>query len=394
MTERIKGTQRAKFFFMLGRNIIGPFFKKTIDFHGKAYRIDEQPFILFANHGDNLDAAHELISIKRYMRFVVSDHLTRKKSMAMFLQFLAAPIVYHREKGSDALYNEIVRSIKCGKNVAMHLEGGKTNNGETGYISRRNATLVKECGCALITYRNMGGYMKTPRWAKNKRKGPSYGEIVNIYSKEQIRRMSEEEIFAHILEDLHFNAYDYQRQSPKKYMAEKPAESAEIILYGCPKCRGIGTLKSENDTIKCNCGFKAVIDDYGFWHSEDMAFDDIVSWDRYQKELLQDITDFTKSTDSLLFSDNSQIIYSVENGEKILKSEDSEIVLYANCFEILSQKDKITIPLERIKQITTSSVMNLMIVTDDEYYEIKSTFPRSATKYIVAVRYLQGKENK
>lgn len=125
-----------------------------------------------------------------------------------------------------------------------------------------------------------------------------------------------------------------------------------------------------------------------------MAFDDIVSWDRYQKELLQDITDFTKSTDSLLFSDNSQIIYSVENGEKILKSEDSEIVLYANCFEILSQKDKITIPLERIKQITTSSVMNLMIVTDDEYYEIKSTFPRSATKYIVAVRYLQGKENK
>ena len=38
--------------------------------------------------------------------------------------------------------------------------------------------------------------------------------------------------------------------------------------------------------------------------------------------------------------------------------------------------------------------MTLLIVTDKVYYEIHSKKPRSATKYVVAVRYLSGKENK
>ena len=46
--------------------------------HNEKIHIDDQPFVLMANHGDNLDVALELTGIRRYMRFVMSDHLMRK----------------------------------------------------------------------------------------------------------------------------------------------------------------------------------------------------------------------------------------------------------------------------------------------------------------------------
>ena len=73
-----KGSTRAKFIIFGARNIIGPIFKKVCNMHNEKIHIDDQPFVLMANHGDNLDVALELTGIRRYMRFVMSDHLMRK----------------------------------------------------------------------------------------------------------------------------------------------------------------------------------------------------------------------------------------------------------------------------------------------------------------------------
>ena len=389
-----KGSTRAKFIIFAGRNIIGALFKKICNLNNEKVYIDEEPFILMANHGDNLDAAIEITGIRRYMRFVMSDHLLRKPIMRTLLNIVASPIVYHREKGSDSLYNEVVRNLNAGVNVAIYIEGGKTNNGETGYISKRNATMVKEGNCALVTYRNKGGYLKVPRWADNKRKGPSYGELVNIYSKDDIRKMTEDELYEHILEDLYFNDYEEQRKSPQKYIAENPAQSAEIVLYCCPGCKAMGTLTSKGDKIFCSCGFEAKIDDYGFWHSPDMDFDDIVRWDKFQKGVLKELTEAKRGTYSLLFEDTNQIVYSLdENGNRVLKTSDACISLFGDCLKISGADFNDILPFENIKKIKTASKMTLLIVTDKAYYEIHSKKPRSATKYQVAVRFLQGKEN-
>ena len=390
-----KGYRRSQFIIFAARNIIGPIFKKVCNMHNEKVHIDEQPFILMANHGDNLDVALEQTGIRRYMRFVMSDHLMRKSAMRVLINFLASPIVYHREKGSDSLYNEVVANLNAGVNVAIHIEGGKTNNGETGYISKRNAQMVKDGNCALVTYRNKGGYLKIPRWADNKRKGPTFGEVVNIYSKEEVQKMSIDELYSHILEDLQFNVYDEQRINPQKYTAENPAQSAEIILYVCPKCKAVGTLKTKSDKIFCSCGFEAKIDDYGFWHSEDMYFDDIVRWDKFQKGVLKELTESKKGTDELLFEDTEQTIYSLDkNGNRVLKAESACISLFGDCFEISDEGFTDMIPIESIKKISIAAKMNLLIVTDKTYYEIHSHKPRSAIKYVVAVRYLLGKENR
>ncbi len=391
--EKRKGYHRSKFIVFAARNIIGPPFKKMCGIECDKVRIKEEPFILMANHGHNFDAAAELAGVRNFMRFVMSDHLTRKPIMRVLLNFLATPIIYHREKGSDSLYNEVVDNLNAGINVAIHIEGGKTSNGETGYISKRNAQMVKDGNCALVTYRNKGGYLKSPRWAENKRSGKISGEVVRVYSREELDKMSVDEIYEHIKEDLSFNIYDEQKSNPQIYSADNPAESAEIILYACPKCKEIGTLTSKNDKLFCKCGFEARVDDYGFWHSKDMYFDDIVRWDKFQKGVLKELTDSKKGTDELLFGDSDQIVYTLVNENSVLQSENGNIALYGDRIEITAENSIDSIPIEKIKKISIASKMNLLIVTDNCYYEIHSKHPRSAIKFVVAIRYLKGKEN-
>lgn len=399
MTDQIKetkkGYRRGQFLFFLARVFLRIPFCKLYRFKGKSYRVKEEPFLLFANHTDNMDPAYELANIRRYIRFVVSDHLTRKASLRIILRVLAAPIIYHREKGSDVLYDEIIRNLHAGINVGVFIEGAKSNTGETGFISKRNAQLVKDGNCGLVTYKNKGGYMKSPRWADNKRKGPSFGEVVNIYTRDELQKMTVDEIYEHILEDLYFNAYEEQRINPHKYIAENPAQSAEIILYVCPKCKKIGTLTSEGDKISCSCGFCARIDDYGFWHSDDMEFDDIVRWDRFQKGVLKELTDKKKGTDELLFSDGRQTVYTLDSktGNRVPQGEKALLSQFGDRIELKYGDKNIIMPLSEIRSIKIAAKMNLLIVLDDCYYEIHSEIPRSATKYVVATRFLLGKEN-
>ena len=391
-----KGVLRSQLLIFTLRTIVKRPAVKILRFTDKEVKIKpkDMPYLVFANHTYALDPIFIIKTMKRFVRFVMSDHVIRSGVVGKIYIFLDTPIIFEREKGTDPLFKDIVDNIKAGVNVAMYPEGCLTITGETGFISKRNATLVKECNCTFVTYRAKGGYFKKPRWAKNGRKGPLSGEVVNIYTKEQIQQMSEDEIYAHILEDLYFNIYDEQRINPAEYIGDDPAEYAETILYGCPRCKEIGHLRTKCDKIFCSCGFEANVDNYGFWHSDDMEFDNIPDWDKFQKALIKSITDEKSGTSEILFSDNEQKIYSIENSEMITLSENGTINLCGDKVEIITEKETTAIPLTHINSVKVSGQMNLLLVTEKGYFEIRSSYPRSATKYIVAIRYLQGKENK
>lgn len=387
-----KGYTRGRVFLFLGRKLLAkPVFSK-INFNYEKTPVSETPFLLFANHTSNLDSGYDFVTLDTYIRFVAGDHVVSHGIAGKMLQFFGAPLVKNRNESTDVLFEKIKANIKAGINVGVHVEGGKTHNGETRFISKRNAVLVKECNCALVTYRHIGGYFKSPRWAKEKRKGPSYGEIVNVYTKEQIQKMSVDQIYQAICTDLYVNEYEEQGKRMNEYICENPAENVEITLYACPKCQAVGTLYSEKDTVYCNCGFKANVDNYGFWHSDDMQFDNIVDWDKYQKNVLYDLIAKSGSKD-LLFDDANQTVYKIEGGKSKLISENSTLSLYKDRLSINSQDKNIVIPIKHIANVVCVSKMSLLVVTNNNYYKIDCSAPRSATKYMVAIRHLQGKEN-
>ena len=120
----------------------------------------------------------------------------------------------------------------------------------------------------------------------------------------------------------------------------------------------------------------------------------IVEWDKFQKELLRNVIEEKKGTTELIFEDDNQLISEVQNADSTLLSENAKLQLFADKILITKEKDIYTIPIEDIQSVKTSAKMNILLVSKEHYFEIKSPVPRSATKYIVATRCLQNKENK
>ena len=48
---------------------------------------------------------------------------------------------------------------------------------------------MKISGAGLVTSRISGGYLTTPRWGKGIRRGKIFGEVVNVYSAQQIKEL-------------------------------------------------------------------------------------------------------------------------------------------------------------------------------------------------------------
>lgn len=127
------------------------------------YKPKHEAFIVIGNHADGMDPGYELFAFKRYIRFVISDHLARNNFTEYLLKRVAGVIVKHREVSNKQLTDQVISSIKEGVPVSIYAEGAMTPNGETGFFSPRTGQLIKDSGAALITFKLTGGYLHAPK---------------------------------------------------------------------------------------------------------------------------------------------------------------------------------------------------------------------------------------
>ncbi|MBR1704508.1 MAG: hypothetical protein IJ720_03990 [Clostridia bacterium] len=392
MAKKQKSYRRVKFLWKYLAPVLIPPFDRLFHFHRTVYKPVEEPFLLVSNHTDGADPGFVLSDVRTYFRFVSSDHVMENPLQRNVLKFLGDPIINYRKNGTDVVYNEMLETLKSGINVQLMAEARVTDSGETGYISRRNATLVKEADCGFITHRITGGYMTIPRWAEERRKGPVYGEVVHHYTKAEVAQMTEEEVYEAMCRDLYVNAYEENRTRKKTYVAKEPAEHAEYVLYGCPKCGSVGRLHTKHDFMTCDCcDFRATVDDYGFWHSEDMEWDDIPRWNEYQKGLIYDLIDKATDPEEVLVSHDGQLVYFMdEKGDVNLEDENGTIKMYSDSIEVDWNGKQVRMKGEDISYVSYSSKGTLILVGPDSNFRIKTKEPRAANIYVVGVRYMKG----
>ena len=392
-----KGYIRNVIALNTARVLIGKAVAKANNAELAYYKPKHTPFILIANHSDPLDPGFEMMALKRYIRFIASDHLMRSKIGGLILTKLGGVIVKHREKPSSVLNEEIIANIKAGIPVGIHAEGGTSTNGETGYISVHTGQLVKDSGAALITFRFTGGYLRTPRWAKNNRKGLLKGQVVNEYSPEFLKGKTAEEITQIIRRDTYINVYEEQKKETHLYKGADLAEYVERTLFMCPKCREVGRLHSKGDYLNCDCGYSVRMGEDGFFHenSGELVFDNILEWDKWQRSKWKEKVLKAEAEDEI-FSEEGQIIGKVTGSDREIVSENGTIRLFGNRIELIwseNGKEEIKVLFfSKLKQVQTASREGLILITDSEYYDIRSRIPRAATKYVAAWRYRTGKD--
>lgn len=344
-------------------------------------------YLVLSNHNTDLDPALVALSFKEQMYFVASEHVLRNNFTARLLKWAFAPIARMKGQLASSTVMDIIRTLKSGKNVCIFAEGNRSFVGKTTPIPKATGKLAKICGAALVTYNVQGGYFTSPRWSKTIRRGKMRGRVVNVYTPEQLKTMSIEEVNAHINEDLYEDAYKRQQKDRVAFRGKRLAEKLECLLFICPECGRIGTMRSHDNVLECDCGMKAVYTAEG--SITGTRFSDIPTWDAWQwKEFLSR----ADKDPTLGFVDESNDkeerieLWSVRDSERPKKVCEGRLTMDRRGLNMAGR----FFELGQINGMSAAGSRRLIFSTDTDNWEIHGKFGFGARKYLYWFNVLKG----
>lgn len=370
------------------RPLVSPFIKRAMNYECGKDKGPEGPCIVVANHNADLDPALVLLGFTGHMYFVASEHALRGGFAAKLLKWVFSPIPISKTNTDTSATKEILRRLKRGANVCVFAEGNRSYNGITGNIEPSIAKLIKISGAALITYHMEGGYFTSPRWSSKKRKGRIRGRIAGRYSPLELKSMDVSRILAIIEKDIYENAYERQRNENIRFKGKGLAENIETALYLCPKCGGVGSIRSHGDRFYCACGLEGEYQETGFMDGKGLPFDNVADWYGWQASKLPVLIE--GAGEGAVFSDEGQSLFRVSTAAKRKFIGSGPMNISKDKFECAG----LAFPLRDITGFAIVGQMTLLFgAVGGAQYEIRSPYPRSALKYLEAFKALNERNN-
>lgn len=387
-----KALKRHKRVFEFCRILLSGIIKRIYRFYPEKANIGKGPFLITANHNGELDPALLALSFSEQMYFVSSEHVFRKGFLSWLLVYFFAPIA--RVKGmtdATAALNAI-RHIKKGANVCLFAEGNRSYNGVTGPIFPATGKLAKATGAPLVTYRFEGGYLTSPRWSKTVRKGYMRGYVVNVYTPEQLKQMTPEEVNDHIRADIWEDAFERQQVKTYHYKGKDLAVGLENALYFCPKCGKTGTLSSKGNVFSCSCGLRVRYMDTGFFEKVEQndpepVFTTVRDWDFWQDKRIMEYA-ASLQDDEIAYSDEDVMLIAVDAGHKYSVAEIGRLSVSKQTLSVGSHR----FPLDRVSGMALVGVYKMVFSMDGKSYELRAAkTPYCGRKYFTFYELLKNK---
>ena len=355
--------------------LVRPVLRAKFNLSGEKLQADG-PFLLVSNHVTGWDPLLVGVCLGgRQAYFVASEHIFRLGLLTKVLHWLLAPIPRRKASTGMDTVKACLRHLHAGHSVCLFAEGEQCWDGRTGPIFPATGKLAKSSGAALVTFRLEGGYLSLPRWGKHICRGAVHGHPVGVYSPEELKKLSPQEINALIERDIAEDAWARQRQRPVRYRGKRRAEGMERALYACPGCRRIGTLRTDRDRVFCPCGFERRYTEYGFFEPRE-PFETLADWDLWQRELLR-ARDFAHEGD-LLFQDEGLELKRVQSDHReellalgTLRQFEDRLVCEGQRF-----------PLPEIRSMAMVQTHLLLFSSGGNYYQLRSSTGVNLRKYL------------
>lgn len=364
------------------RPLVSIFLKIKFGYRYKKAKNLPDNYIVLANHTTDFDPLFVGVSFEKNMRFVASGHIARWGFTYKLIDFLLSPII--RQKGAPATtaIKEIMKTCKNGGNVAMFPEGVRSWDGSMSPILPSTAKMVRSLGCGLVTYRIQGGYFSSPMWSeKGTRRGPISGEVVNVYTKEQLKAMTNEEVYEAIVADISVDAYEEQNTEPKIYKGKNLAEKMENLLFVCPKCGAYDSILSKRNEVCCTqCDLHFTYDVQGML--DNVQFKTVKELSNWQREVVkQDVTEekVYEITEATLVSVENHKENPITKGRTTINSE--ELICNEQAFK-----------LDEITEFAMHGKRALVFTTNKKYYELIPTGQENSWKFFLY--YIQCKKER
>lgn len=342
------------------------------------------PTLIVSNHNTDLDPIFLNRAFRNMIYMVASEHAFRRGFRSAVLSYLFGPIPKAKGGADPKAVMSILRELRKGRNVCIFAEGNRSFNGLTGPVFPATAKLAAASKAALATYRMEGGYLTSPRWSHTLRRGRIFGRLVHLYTPEELKSMTEQEINDAIEKDLREDAFASQRKRMIPYPGKRLAEGLEYALYLCPKCGGRGTLVSHGDRFECkNCGCGATYNRFGFFEGEAAPFETVADWDRWQETAMERLVrEKTAGADEPVFSDRDCVL-------KCLSQDHKEEIVAAGRLAVgkewLSVGER-RFPLKELTELQMIGRWRFVFFHGGKQYEVGGKNPFCGRKYSTYLR--------
>ena len=183
----------------------------------------------------------------------------------------------------------IKSALEQNRNIIIYPEGKASprRHGASLYPDKRcQASQVPRCYRRAFVQRRRPPPTK-PRFFKGFRHGKTRVTESILFTREEIRSLSLEEIIERVRKALAFNDNIYQRENNIRFRTKTPAQNLSFILYKCPKCGAEYKMRSTDRLLICDaCDNTVEYTEYGelIPKGDSVAYDRVDLWYAFQRE--------------------------------------------------------------------------------------------------------------
>ncbi len=159
---------------------------------------------------------------------------------------------------------QILSVIKQGGSVCLMPEGMSSITGMAQPVIPGGAKLLKKLGVPVYYSKISGAYLTYTKHCLDRRKGRIEVVVDRMFTAEDLRTMSVEEIEDTMNRLLAHDDYIWNREARNRFRGRgRMAKKLDTLLYLCPKCGALYDMECEGDIMRCrSCGNTVEMDEY------------------------------------------------------------------------------------------------------------------------------------
>ncbi|NLI54398.1 MAG: 1-acyl-sn-glycerol-3-phosphate acyltransferase [Clostridiales bacterium] len=225
------------------------------------------PYIVVSNHASRLDYIYTgAVLLPHTFNFVAGYNEFFRSHLAFIFRLLQ---VIPKKNFTPDIYTikEIARVIRSGGRIMLFPEGMSSIGGGNQPCAIGSGKLLKHFGVPVYVTKISGGYLTSTKYCLDERPGEVRVVVDALFSPEQLKQMSADEIQRALDLAIQNDDYEWNRIAKVSYDGRgRIAHRLHTLLYRCPRCGGEFTMRGEGETIRClGCGNGARLNaDYSF----------------------------------------------------------------------------------------------------------------------------------
>ncbi len=250
------------------------------------------PYLVLGTHHAFMDFIVSPLAVFPYRANYISE-LEGFENYGEWLYRQAGCLGTRKFVNDIALIKNIKRVIDRKGILVMYPEARYANVGTSSKLPESVGKLAKYLDVPVVALNMKGNYLQSPIWNLTMRKGVNLdATITQIYTVEQLRKASVEEINAKIGEFLAYDEYAWQYENRISINYDKRAEGLHLPLYKCCECGAEFTTRTADADIYCTkCGMRRTMTEYGRMVKQDGSEDEfshIPDWYEWQRKAVID----------------------------------------------------------------------------------------------------------